>query len=94
MQNKEDEEIRKQEEIELQKQIKHQTFINMSLQTKIENMDNVIKKIIESEDVNKMHEVQEILTPYISMLTEAIQELKHLIINGYNGILIMKASNN
>lgn len=57
-------------------------------------MDNVIKKIIESEDVNKMHEVQEILTPYISMLTEAIQELKHLIINGYNGILIMKASNN
>ena len=64
--------------------------MNMPLQNKIKNIDKTIKEIIRSDDINKIKEGQETLIPYTNMLTEATQELRYCILNGYEGRYIRK----
>ena len=94
IQKKHEEELREQYMIEQQKINERQAFIDTPLQTKIENVNNILENAITNNivinNIEKLKDIQSTLTQYIGLLDSSIPTLAQVVVNGYNGKIVRK----
>ena len=85
-----EEELRKQQIIEQQEMDAYQAFVDIPLQTKIENVNNILKNIINVNNIEIIKDTQSKLAPYTGLLTGSLNTLAQVVVNGFNGKNVSK----